>query len=55
LSALADATGGRVIPPTQTTPIAFDWPKKDLPLTPWLAAAGAAILAGAMLAWKRRQ
>jgi hypothetical protein len=55
LSALADATGGRVIPPTQTTPIAFDWPKKDVPLTPWLATAGAAILAASMVVWTRRR
>jgi hypothetical protein len=44
LETIAKSTGSRVIPPDQTTPIAFHWPPRQVRLTPWLAASGAVVL-----------
>ena len=54
LSRLADRTGGRVIEPTDHRPIEFRWPRRDVPLAPWLAAAGAAMFLAALSWWKFR-
>ena len=53
LESLANRSGGAVVPPAQTSPIAFDWPRQETPLLPWLAAAAAASLAAGLMAWKR--
>ncbi|MCY2955007.1 MAG: VWA domain-containing protein [Planctomycetota bacterium] len=49
---LARRSGGRMIPPTQTKAIEFDWPTRDVPLTSWLATAGAMLIAGGLLRWR---
>jgi hypothetical protein len=52
LQALADSSGGKLIAPTQTTPIDFNWPPVPHPLTPWLSGAGAILLAAGLVAMK---
>ena len=49
LEALANQTGGTVIPPSQKTPIQFDWPKERYDLTSWFAAGAALFLAAGLL------
>ncbi|HWP39942.1 MAG TPA: hypothetical protein VNL70_03370, partial [Tepidisphaeraceae bacterium] len=49
---LAESTGGQVIPPSQTWPIDFRWPLRTLSLLPILCAAGAAMIAVALILWK---
>jgi hypothetical protein len=53
LRRLADQTGGDVIEPTDAKQIDFRWPRRAVPLTPWLASAGAALLLAALLWWRR--
>jgi hypothetical protein len=54
LRALADRTGGRVIEPGMRGPIDFRWPPRDVDLTPWLAAAGALMVALGLIWWRAR-
>ena len=54
MQALADRTGGKVIEPTQTTPIEFDWPTQSVSLTPVLAMFGASAIAFGLIIWKVR-
>jgi hypothetical protein len=54
MQALASATGGRVIEPTQTSPIDFAWPIRIISLMPWLALAGAALLGLGLARWKAK-
>jgi hypothetical protein len=49
---LARRTGGEVIDVRQTKPIAFHWPRRDVPLLPWLTAGGAAAFALALVFWR---
>jgi len=49
LEQLAQSTGGRVIPPEEATAIQFGWAPQAHPLAPWLAAGGAACLAGGLV------
>ncbi|HEX2973338.1 MAG TPA: VWA domain-containing protein [Tepidisphaeraceae bacterium] len=51
---LAHRTGGAVIPPSQTKPIDFHWPRRDVPLTSYLSALGALFLAAGFLHWRLR-
>jgi hypothetical protein len=45
LAQLAARTGGHLIPPTQHTPIVFNWPPKLVRIDSYLAASGAILLA----------
>jgi hypothetical protein len=45
MHALAARTGGEVIDVRRTKPIDFHWPRRDVPLESWLAAAGAGAIA----------
>ncbi|HZL34831.1 MAG TPA: hypothetical protein VFC78_05940, partial [Tepidisphaeraceae bacterium] len=49
---LARRSGGQVIPPRQVWPIDFRWPRRNVPLTSWLAAAGAIFIALGLARWK---
>jgi hypothetical protein len=49
---LAARTGGGVILPTQTRAIEFHWQTQPVPLTSWLAAAGALFIAAGLLRWR---
>ena len=51
---LAQRTGGAVILPPDNHPISFNWPRRDVPLTPWLAALGALLSACGFAAWRRQ-
>ncbi len=53
LQALANRTGGAVIAPGPVKPIEWHWPQREIPLSPWLAAAGAAAIAAGAMQWKR--
>jgi hypothetical protein len=53
LEALATASGGRVIAPTETSPIDFDWPPRHIPITPWLAALGSLLIAAGLVLERR--
>jgi hypothetical protein len=53
MESLARATGGAVIEPAQSRPINFHWPTRTTSLTPYLAAASAALIAAALITWKR--
>jgi hypothetical protein len=50
---LAARTGGEVNEPSDDRPIDFHWPRRTLPLAPWLAALGVVLLAGALIHWRR--
>jgi hypothetical protein len=52
MDALARATGGAVIEPSQTTPIDFRWPTRPVSLSAYLAAAGAICLVAGLLRWR---
>jgi hypothetical protein len=52
MQTLADRTRGDVIWPTDHHKIDFHWPPDDVPLTPWLAAGAAALLAAALLRYR---
>jgi hypothetical protein len=52
LGLLAGRSAGRVIEPTERRPIEFRWPRRDVPLAPWLASAGACLILAALLWWK---
>lgn len=52
MNRLASLTGGRVIEPGSTPPIDFDWPRRSIPLTPWLAMAGFLLIGGGLLWWR---
>src|SRR5205823_14124517 len=41
---LARRTGGEVIEPRREKPIDFRWPRRDVGMGTWLAAAGAGVL-----------
>jgi hypothetical protein len=49
---LAQRTGGTVIAPGNHHPISFNWPRRDVPLTPWLAAVGALLSACGFAVWR---
>jgi hypothetical protein len=49
---LAGRTGGSVIEPSQQSPPNLPAPQRGADLTPWLAAAGAALLAAALVWWR---
>lgn len=49
---LASRTGGAVIEPEQKSKIEFNWPRRDVPLLSWLAAAGASMIAIALVRWR---
>ncbi|MGE5612583.1 MAG: hypothetical protein ACM359_25265, partial [Bacillota bacterium] len=49
---LANRTGGAVIPPSQTRPIDFHWPRCEIPLTSYLAVMGFLFLAAGLLHWR---
>jgi hypothetical protein len=52
LEELARRSGGSMILPSQTTPIQFNWPRRDYRLTPWLAMAAAMSLGVGLVAWR---
>jgi hypothetical protein len=52
LKELAARSGGEIIPPTQTKSIDFDYPRRQTPLTSWLACAGALLLAAGLIYWR---
>jgi hypothetical protein len=52
MDALASATGGGVIEPSQTTPINFGWPTRAVSLTGYLAAAGATLIGAGLVRWR---
>jgi hypothetical protein len=52
LESIARQSGGRVILPGETAPNDFKFPKREIPITSWLATAGALCLATGLLAWK---
>lgn len=49
---LARRTGGEVIDLRRTKPIDFHWPRRDVPLVSWLAAAGAVFVALGLVRWR---
>jgi hypothetical protein len=54
LRALAERTGGRVIAADEVNPIEFHWPARVFPLSPWLASAGALLVAIGLVWWRAR-
>jgi Ca-activated chloride channel homolog len=54
LRALAERTGGRVIVADEAKPIEFHWPPRGVPLSPWLASAGALLVALGLVWWRIR-
>lgn len=52
LQTLAQRTGGKVIDRTWTHPIEFQFPRRELPLSPWLALTGAILLALGLVRWR---
>ena len=54
LAALADRTGGAVVEPWSVAPLTFPGPPRRTPLTPPLAAAGAAAVAAGLVGWRRK-
>ncbi len=53
MEALAANTGGKLLDWSQPRSIDFRFPTRDLPLTSWLAAAGAAFIAIGLAFWRR--
>ena len=53
LEALAQRSGGQVVPPMQTTPIQFQLPGQPHELEDWLALAGALLIGIGLFSWKR--
>jgi hypothetical protein len=54
LTALAERTAGRVIAADEVKPIEFHWPARDVPLSSWLASAGALLVALGLVWWRIR-
>ncbi len=52
LRALAARTSGRVIDPTDTSPIHFNWPRRRYDLTGYFATAGGMLVALGLIHWK---
>lgn len=52
LEELARRSGGQVILPTQTTPIQFNWPRREYLLAPWAAVAAGICLGAGLVAWR---
>lgn len=50
---LARRTGGMIVPPSQTTPIDFHWPARQVRLTSWLALLAGVLIAAGLVVWKR--
>ena len=51
MQTLAKQTGGAVIKPDQHLPIDFQFPVREVPLTSWLALAGAVFIGLALARW----
>jgi hypothetical protein len=51
MQTLAKQTGGAVIKPDQHLPIVFHFPVREVPLTSWLALAGAVLIGLALARW----
>ncbi len=51
---LADRTGGDVISPGMKRPIDFNWPRREVRLSSWLAALGALLAALGLVRWRLR-
>ena len=49
---LARRTGGQVIDLRQSKPIDFHWPRRDVPISSWLAAVGALLIALGLARWR---
>lgn len=49
---LARLSGGQVVPPDVTRPLDIRWPRRPLPLSSWLAAAGAMFIGLALVWWR---
>lgn len=49
---LAARTGGAVLPPTQTTPLEFEFAARRVSLTSWAAAVAALLLAAGLIRWR---
>jgi len=49
---LAERTAGSIIPPAQSSPISFSFPRREVPLTSILAAAGGLFIAAGLLHWR---
>jgi hypothetical protein len=49
---LAALGGGKVIPPTDHSPIDFAWPIQQIALAGWLAGAAALLIAAALICWR---
>ncbi|HEV8603993.1 MAG TPA: hypothetical protein VGQ99_01430, partial [Tepidisphaeraceae bacterium] len=54
MKSLASATNGAVIPPTDSRPIHFNFPRNQLPLSSWLAVAAALFIASGLILWRLR-
>jgi len=52
LHTLAERTGGRVIEPSDTGPVQFNWPRRRVKLGSPLAAAGALLVAAGLVHWR---
>jgi hypothetical protein len=52
LRELARRSGGEAIDARRTKAIDFHWPRRDLPLTTWLAAAAALMIAAGLWWWR---
>lgn len=53
VGALAESTGGKVIPPEDTAPLDIDWPARRVSLVPHGALLGSLLIAMGLIAWKR--
>jgi hypothetical protein len=51
---LASRTGGAVINPTDNRPIAFNFPRRRLPLSSWLATAAFVSIGLGLILWRLR-
>jgi hypothetical protein len=49
---LASRTGGAVIEPGSRAPLSLSRPRRDVPLTSWLATVGAALIAAGLVSWR---